>query len=436
MQVVYVCCCMSLNYGAVPDCRVMSNDIILVCNDMATIAGKFEEDYDSWDGCLPEDQKELLTHIFETPVSLRRRSHEDSSDGYGAERTCEEVDAESALPQLRRIPCPVPRCSCHIAEEDLSIWPQYVEAYSAALVVIDSRRSHRSCCLQPVMDCDATPVALSTLVCLGCSHFYHPACFLHMVRAELDNVGRQRSQVACYLCRADSRRCECVTCQHRGDRPVGGAHVINATDMEMARQLLLDTYHTDAVATRSGHPHLSPSNVVKLASRWADVHATVSVAAVVNTDQTRMFECKCGSVYEVDRPCPGFASPCDYAGNSSMSDDQAAKGTEHDVEAHSPDIATDRASGQPLPPTACTTTHRANRTSRSSFQITDDASPTSLPPPEGAVNQQTVQKTFQCVNSDCQAVYCAQVRGFVCGMGGGLHALMSATRVRHICGVL
>jgi hypothetical protein len=392
---------------------------MIVCKHYCRLlSGKFEEEYESWESCLSSDARALLTHIFETPRSLARRlessqnmsysrslsqslsrpqSGSDSvgdgadgdadDDGEGTRQTIEEV-LSSGLPILRRVPCPVPLCTCTISEEDLSALPEYVDAYSSALVAIDAQRSHRSCCLQEVMDCDRVPAALTSMVCLGCSHFYHPACFLHMVKAEMDGAINKGSQIACYMCRADSRRCDCPECLNRKDLPESGAHVINQSDIDTAQRLLLDVYKTDAIATRSGHPHLAPSSVKSLVKRWDDIHASVSVAAVFRSSSSVMFECRCGSVYEVDKPSPsdsGRATPPPAPGTPGSSARDTAAST----------AANDTTDGYHV------------GVSSLGRRIAGAGKVRSAPPPLDT--GRSTHGTIRCVNATCGCVYCAQV---------------------------
>lgn len=318
-------------------------------------------------------------------------------------QTMEEL-LQSGLPILRRIPCPVPLCTCHVSEEDLSTLPPYVDAYSVALMTLDAQRSYRTCCLQEVMDCDPVPISLSSMVCLGCSHFYHPACFLHMVKAELDGAINKGTQIACYMCRVNSRRCDCPECLNRQDLPLSGAHVINQSDIDTARLLLGQMYKTDSIANRSGHPHLAPSKVQSLVKRWSEIHASVSVAAVVRSSSSSvMFECRCGSVYEVDKP-----SPIESQATSPTSSSITSASTKINARANEDSVGSPAVGGQSSL-TSDEPFHTVDVTSPKSRGRGSVDSPGMRSPPPHLDTSSSSHGTFRCVNPKCGCIYCTQV---------------------------
>jgi len=239
---------------------------------------KFREEYENWDGSLTEDPRELLTHIFD--VCTVKCSDDGDSD-------------TEILPRLCEIPCPVMGCTCHLMECDLCFLPEFNEAYNSALGCLDSKRCYRSCCLQTVLCCSATPLALSELVCLGCTHFYHPACFAYYVGSKIGDCLQDKTQVVCYACKVSGNRCDCPVCVNRMDLTPTGEHVINEFDMRAAAALYDESYECDM------YPPLPGGSFESLTRKWVQLYTSVSIEAIVRKSSGSVLTCRCGAVYEI-----------------------------------------------------------------------------------------------------------------------------------------
>lgn len=197
------------------------------------------------------------------------------------------------IPILRKIPCPVLHCQSHLSEIDLNPLPEFQQAYAVAISNILSRRI---CSLYSILNCDPRPSDLDRMVCLGCSHFYHPECFLHYLTAEVQH-SNHNDHIVCIQCRMNSNTCHCLECFHRVDKSTTGEHIINETDMKIFHHLILNNKLKNI-------PHKEQEEVKldinKLIARWFDLYTNKSLSTISELNGNKLFTCECGHRYEIE----------------------------------------------------------------------------------------------------------------------------------------
>lgn len=232
-----------------------------------------------WDSAVYLDSTKphvLLSHLFE-PADLNSKS----------------VDGVEGIPILRKIPCPVLDCEAHLSEIDLNSLPEFQQAYATA---ISKTLSRQTCSLYSILNCDSRPSDLDRMVCLGCSHFYHPECFLHYLTAEIQN-SNHNDHIVCIQCRMSSSSCHCLECFHRLDKSSTGEHIINETDMKMFHQLILNSKLKNITPQEQAEVTL---DIEKLIRRWLDLYTNKSLSMISELNGNKLFACECGHRYEIE----------------------------------------------------------------------------------------------------------------------------------------
>jgi hypothetical protein len=272
------------------------------------------ENYREWQSMdyLSNDPRVLLSHIFSLPPPL------------SSIPPSVALNDDVVLPHLRCISCPVRGCETPLSEDDLSCLSEYSDAYSSALIRLDERRAYRTCCLQDTLNCTPDSLPLEELVCLGCSHFYHPDCFLHYVKSTLSSCQQSKSQLVCYQCKVSQHSCDCIECANRMDLSVIGEHVITEGDLLSMRRLLLGEdingrKRSNGAGDKQGRGEggriggaqegqYKREAIEGLIKVWAAHSIDVSVAAVALASESVILRCVCGSSYVVERPAGHMSS--------------------------------------------------------------------------------------------------------------------------------
>jgi hypothetical protein len=233
----------------------------------------------------------------------------------------DETDIDNLVPLLRQIPCPVLNCSSFLTEVDLNSLPDYQKAYATALSNLFARRT---CSLYSILNCDSRPHDLNKMVCLGCSHFYHPECFLHYITSEITNLSTHNSggdglgggsgggggdgpgsggnHIICIQCHLTHHTCSCYECYHRVDKSLTsrGEHIINETDMKSFYSLILNS-KLKLVRNKIEQYEII-EQIDKLFSRWLERYTNRSITATISQiNGNKLFQCQCGEAYEIER---------------------------------------------------------------------------------------------------------------------------------------
>jgi hypothetical protein len=153
------------------------------------------------------------------------------------------------------------------------------------------------------------------MVCLGCSHFYHPECFLHYLTAELQNSshwntsqgggsggsGRGSSHhIICIQCQMSQTSCACYECYHREDKSLSGEHIINENDMKLFQNLILNDKLRNIPLEEQRKVQ---SDIESLLQRWCEIYTNQSITSTISSiNGNQLFECECGERYEVESP--------------------------------------------------------------------------------------------------------------------------------------
>lgn len=266
--------------------------------------GAFQEDYRLWDSSSYLSSTSphiLLSHLFEPTESMNESPISPSCDEV-------DVDIDNLVPILRRIPCPVINCQSFLTEVDLNPLPDYQKAYATALSNIFARRT---CSLYSILNCDSRPNDLNKMVCLGCSHFYHPECFLHYITSEITNLNNHNigsdslgggNHIICIQCQLTHQTCSCYECYHRVDKSLTsrGEHIINETDMKSFYSLILNSKLKMVRSDVEQYEIIQ--QIDKLFSRWLEMYTNRSITATISQiNGNKLFQCECGEAYEIER---------------------------------------------------------------------------------------------------------------------------------------
>ena len=285
--------------------------------------------------------------------------------------TLESSNTDETLPILRKISCPVNNCSCFLSEVDLNPLSEYHQAYSVAFSNIYSRRA---CSLYSILNCDPIPTDLNKLVCLGCSHFYHPDCFFRYVYSEINNPNNQNEHIVCYQCRVENKFCDCLECYNRVDKTSSGEHILNEMDMKLFEEMLLNDELRKLPNEEKGEYE---SKVKSLSNIWYQRYEQKSISAVSQKSGYKLFECICGEKYEVEYHQQNLD------GDQNHNNDNDKTVHDSDQQKMSCDIAVDK-------------NHESMNEESKNSQI-----------------NKYQPESFTCPNPSCRKVYCSKVKTYL-----------------------
>ena len=148
--------------------------------------------------------------------------------------------------------------------------------YHLANKALERLQSYRSCGLEGIYYCNASP--LSEMFRMSCDHhhFFHKECLADYLKVRYEEARAQIKPLACPSCEFKNLTCACPMCQQdNGPQQNSGPHIIQGHELKCIGQDLL----TD-------------SNIMHM--------ETLVTLNCLRQNGQRIFDCKCGMLYSVD----------------------------------------------------------------------------------------------------------------------------------------